>query len=326
MFGDIKDSLRSSITKSSDFLVGILTGIKNFFIDHKNELLSIREKIKDLYHTNLELGKYHLQNGRCWDTIIRLIILKRFIKDTPESSYIIAWAYLLSGNLKNALKYFDDAEMINRDYVERYLRNDDSTEILEQFIAEYKSLSPNHYLNQIHPYVCKELVLFSLESIQNLPRSLVVLDIAPNSGQIASEFRLRIPRECTIEGLDHTGKISMLPDNKHLYNGHTISNFMQFFESHLSVFSLVFTACGLNFAPDLKPYAQKLNDAMQQNGYFCGAFELNIDPDCIASKTWVNLSQQTIIDAFKNSEFLIVSYKELTFDKKNYLFIVTQKD
>ncbi len=146
---DFTKSWRIAYNKAAERLAENFRGksirevISSFFGNLKNEILSIRYKIKDLRKTNYDLGMYHYNTGNLPDALFRFKLLKRFYKDADELDYFIGRCYIERNMAEKA-----------RPYIDAYLKSTDT-----RFREEAK--------------YCYDLSYGRLKNIKKIPISIV---------------------------------------------------------------------------------------------------------------------------------------------------------
>jgi predicted TPR repeat methyltransferase len=109
----------------------------------KYELIEVRKKMKNLEHTNYDLGMYHYNSGNLSDAIFRFKMLKKIFKVSGQIDYFIGRCYIERNQIEKA-----------KPYIESYLKGMDTT-----FREEAK--------------YCYDLAYGRIQNIKAIPQSIV---------------------------------------------------------------------------------------------------------------------------------------------------------
>ncbi len=74
----------------------------------KNEIISIKEKTKDLHQTNFDLGIRHLENGNLSEAVFRFRFIKKFWPDDYNAYYQLAYCLILQEKPKKARRVLEE--------------------------------------------------------------------------------------------------------------------------------------------------------------------------------------------------------------------------
>lgn len=128
-----KSGLFKTLSNTISIIHSIYKDIAAFMHNLKEDIFSTREKVKDLYKTNYELGLYHLNALNYGDAIFRFKMLKLFYanKVSAEIDYYIGYCYVAKYDYYHGIKH-----------LQTYLKNTPSAQFRDeaQFLI---SLSTN---------------------------------------------------------------------------------------------------------------------------------------------------------------------------------------
>jgi predicted TPR repeat methyltransferase len=96
--------------------VGFIPYAKHLFGKFVLESTLVREKLKNLPHTNFELGKYHLEKENLSDAIMRFKMVAFLVPDHAEAHYYLGCAYILNENYNKAQEVLEKALQLQPDY------------------------------------------------------------------------------------------------------------------------------------------------------------------------------------------------------------------
>lgn len=119
---DNPDSWKNKFTR-------LYSHIKNNLSEFFSDLLLMREKMKNLRQTNVDLGKKHIEKGNISDAIFRFKFTKFFWPDCYESYYYLAYCYALKKKNKQA-------EIILRELIVKEPRSQKAKELLMKVTSE----------------------------------------------------------------------------------------------------------------------------------------------------------------------------------------------
>ena len=94
-------TLEKKINQLSNFFGKIFKSITS---EHK----IIKEKMKDLYRSNYDLGIKHLKNGNVKEAIFRFRIIRKFWPNNYDAYYQLIYCLMLNNELEEAQKIIDD--------------------------------------------------------------------------------------------------------------------------------------------------------------------------------------------------------------------------
>jgi len=93
--------LDKTIAKTSSFVDNLFQ-----FIDSEHKM--IKEKMKNLYQSNYDLGLKHLKRGNVKEAIFRFRIIKKFWPNNYDAYYQLIYCLMLNDELAEAQKVIDD--------------------------------------------------------------------------------------------------------------------------------------------------------------------------------------------------------------------------
>jgi tetratricopeptide (TPR) repeat protein len=102
--------------KLRDKSAKFLTFASEKFESAQAEIISIREKFKDLRETNYNLGMKHLENGNIFDAILRFRIIKKAWPDFFDAYYQLAYCLTLKNQTIEAKEVIQELLDKNPNY------------------------------------------------------------------------------------------------------------------------------------------------------------------------------------------------------------------
>ncbi len=104
---NIMSEISNIFANTLSIVANIFYQIKLFTVTSIRNLYSIKEKLKDLYKTNYELGIYHFKALNYSDTIFRFKLLQLFFPNrvTNDANFYIGQSYVEKYNYQDGFKY-----------------------------------------------------------------------------------------------------------------------------------------------------------------------------------------------------------------------------
>ena len=297
---------------------------------------TVKDKLKNILPTNINLGKYHIAKNNLNDAILRFkIILKFFDKENLEAKYYLAITYLVKGKkdkaeeiLKNQPDYKNAAVILNMIKQENTLPKEFAKEIRNIEALKYQEdIYEDEYL--LVDNFCKEV----FEVVNPINQNDSILEINPGNGYLGvaiKDLTAEIFHFKAIESAENYFKIinNLKNNNMRIYNECIIGEFTDILTKK-EEYNYIFSLWGLEFDSNIGDNLKKITNSLKPEGIL--AFTLhtssteenfkltNNSKHYIFNKDYLEKE----IEKLKNLKTIII--KNIAIEKINGYILVVQK-
>lgn len=320
-------------------LVGNIAKFPRWAIDNTRNLINhfkeIRQNLKNMTKTNLDLGIYHFYSNNLNDAIFRFRLVERFFDPAnKQACYYLGWCYMQKGEIKKAMEYLvkaGDEDVVN---LRQFLRTIDIAQQVPNNIEQViRDIRAENYIEDYvgnEVYLPKELVNELNVNMLEVPEQYEILELGSNIGACGAQMRSRLPEKFTLTGVENSASmISILQELENIKEEKNYSQLINlsvpdFLDQNDKKYDVIVSLNGFSFTAELDSFFSKVRSALTDKGVF--AFTVKIDEQTVIDKEYLefNYSQATVISALNSNNFEIIAKKELKLEKNNsfYIFVV----
>ena len=218
----------------------------------ENDLLDsirgIQYKLSNLLKTNIELGLYHLHNGRISEALFRFKLINAFCRNRKLVLYNIGRCYFIKSNDTKALKFIPAGTTLANFYIERIKNHDKIIETPEEIIIEHFDYVAPYYAESF--LVKKEYAshILARDSVLNFLKSInigsaSVLDLGCGTG-VCGQFLKMCGIGSSFVGVDSSKNMCTVAqlvkhENKTVYNRIVNSNAYLFLSRETQKYDII---------------------------------------------------------------------------------------
>lgn len=309
--------------------------VAGWFASIKDGIELMRKGLKDLPGTNIELAKYHLENGNVSDAIFRLKIIDRFFKtDNPEAKLVLGWCYFVKGEYMNALEKLEQVPKTDTDNLAKFIKEINIVKkIPDGIYAQFRNIKADEIVNLISsPKVnlVREFVDMALPHLNELPDEYKVLEVGFGSGVLGSELRTLLPDMFTLEGSEIASEMVLLEEayfgEEGNYNELQVMPAMKFLKNNQKQVELIVSLGGLAFTSELDGVFSSIKNRLKKNGHF--VYMARVDDKTYLDKNTLEfvVSNAEILTAFEKNKFEILDSKQFLLENNSKFSIFVVKN
>lgn len=291
-----------------------------------------RRRLLNLEGTNMELGRYHLQQGNLNDAIVRFKIVRKLLNPKNESAlYYLGWCYFLKNNLKQAREYLSSAsasDQVNlKAFVENYTAYEEVPAGIWQECRDFAAVRYIESYSHDKIHLPLTFVQEAVKNISSLPDEYVALELGSNVALAGYEIRKRFPDTLKLIGVETSQKmIDLLDDvyypNYLVYDKIIHSSVATFLETNKEQFPVIISFCGFGFTKNLKKYLGLVNRSLAVGGYLAICLPINENTEFSLSRKEFVFSTGDIEDALKLNQFKINYENKISLGINNKFAII----
>lgn len=278
---------------------------------------------------NLDLGKYHLQEGNISDALLRFYLVSKLLdKGNKEAVYNMGLCYLLQAKYDQAKLCFVEAAEFDKIGLANFLENYKTVQIIPSRIETlYRDLVNKKYIDRFqleksNLYV--ELIKELNSHLSILPDKCAVLELGFNIGLLGHEIKKRLPDEFVITGVESSSVMIAL-HNKisgvSKYDYIVEQSVFDYLNNSKGKYDIVLSVGGLAGTSNLSNVLPAIKNLLNNNGILAFVVQTAIVSDFDQENFSFVLNESEANQSLLNNGFKILYTKQIKL-VKNKIFSI----
>jgi tetratricopeptide (TPR) repeat protein len=336
----LKKELDQTLKMSKKFasgLTNISLSLKNFTKESIQDFIINLQKLKKLKATNIDLGRYHLNEGRITDALFRFNLIKYLWRDDQEIMKYLGIAYLLKEEYEKARYYFnacEKSEQLELNYYQKLAFSPSLVEDIPRVAKNRQDKMRNHeYLIQLDLQDCiliKEVMGDVISKHLSIKLPYNVLEIYPEDGEIGKLLKSFFP-SLEIYGVTDLQKTKdycseIVVEGEKIYKKIYQEDIGEFFRHFDIKFNLVIGLFSFNDQRNLL-HLERAYSALIKEGVAIFAFPICEFEDVVfdIKNEYFKYKEIFLKDKLEKADFSVKEIIKLELSYENILFFICNK-
>ncbi|MGV2432153.1 MAG UNVERIFIED_CONTAM: class I SAM-dependent methyltransferase [Rickettsiaceae bacterium] len=299
-------------------------------------------KLQNITETNIELGKYHLNNGDIGDAILRFKIAKLlFDKENPVINYWLGWCYFLKADYNLTLKFLSDIKSLEANNLKNFIKDADNIKEVPNDIwhmiksSTLSGLGSKYYVSNLYNKpidMPTEFMEFALAHIEEIPNNTKILDFGASKGFVGALLDYKTDAKYSIAGMDDLeifvsyikeirGERGVVYDEMLYRNLHDPKAAVKG-----QKYDIIFSFDSLAFVRDFSKYFTSFYESLNREGYFVILLPKGTTSGWNPKNMSYKYKQSDIESQLNLAKFNIMAIKEWSLGKeKTYISFICKK-